>query len=38
MIAGVMGMPQVALHQNRNTFEGSWEITAQPFGSETILS
>lgn len=33
-----MGMPHVALHQNRNTFQGSWEITAEPPDIETILS
>jgi hypothetical protein len=31
-------MPHVALHENRNTFQGSWEITAEAFGIETILS
>lgn len=35
---GSAGKPHVALHLNRNTFRGSWEITAVRSNSQTILS
>jgi hypothetical protein len=35
--AGLVGMPHVALHENRNTSQDWWEITAEHPGSETIL-